>query len=258
MNVKIYEHQSLTTHLIYLSRSVTSATPLTQLKYDIANIDPEKVDCKQGIDVIDECGLQQGFSYRFLEFAYPTNHTDLLKSCKRQAEALKCLRAYAKCLPAMPKQVLIAMVSSRTKYNKKICSERLTEAASKFLDLGRCMMEDNAAFEKGLEAEINSVSIPETISRTKFDQVQEQLKVSCCSVAEVRQQYMDSTNPSCKQHTGTASEVIDSYLAETVGIVCPNFEKLRNDCAKVPRLTPKAPQHRYFIKPIIDVIQTLN
>lgn len=217
------------------------------------------MDCKSSIDIVDECGLQQGFSHRFQEFAWPTNHTFLLSSCKRQADALKCLRAYAKCLPPLSKQVLIAMVNSRQKYNKKICSEKQSESATKLLELNQCMHNNKQAVEKGIQAELNSISTPEAIVNSKIDSVQERIKQSCCSVAKVRKEFMDATVPYCKQYSPVASDIIDSYLADTVGIICPDFEsKLRHDCEKLPKLgSPKSSNARFFIRPIINVIQTL-
>lgn len=225
----------------------------------MAKFDTDHVDCKSGIDIIDECGLQQGFSHRFADFAYPTNHTVLLQSCKRQADALKCLRAASKCLPALSKQVLLAMISSRQKYNKKICSEKQSEAATKFLELNQCMESHDTNHERGVQAELNSIVVPEAIVNSKIDNVQDRVKHSCCSVARVRKEYMDATIPHCKQYSSVASDVIDSYLAETVGIICPDFEgKSQNECAKLPKLnTPKSSNAKFFIRPIINVIQTL-
>lgn len=231
---------------------------------DIANIETENVDCsnKERVDhVIDECGLQQGNSYRFLQFAYPTNQSSLAASCKRQADAIKCLRAYASCLPAMAKQVLLTMAISRHKYNKKICTDTHSEAAKKFIEMGHCMLETKPAYEKGLQTEITSILIPEVIVDNKFEQVQQRLKRSCCSVAEVRQQYMNSMIPSCKDHAQTAKSVIDSYLADTVGLVCHDFERLKEECKELPKLHiahDAKPKHRFFVKPILDVIQTLD
>lgn len=232
---------------------------MEHLKFELAKFDPENVDCKGPLDPIDECGLQQGFSFRFGEFSYPTNHSSLMESCKRQTDALKCLRASSKCLPPLSKQVLIAMVSSRQKYNKRICSEKQNDAATKFLELNQCMKNHKSAQEKGLQAEMNSISVPEAIVNSKIDSVQERVKHSCCSVAKVRKEYLESTYPNCKQYSQVASEVIDSYLADTVGIICPDFEsKLRQDCEKLPKLAnSKSSSSRFFIRPILNVVQTL-
>lgn len=237
---------------------ISVAKPLSELKFDLAKFDPDHVDCKSNVDIVDECGLQQGFSHRYRDFAYPTNHTFLLSSCKRQADALKCLRASAKCLPPLPKQVLIAMVNSRQKYNKKICAEKQSEAATKLLELNQCMANNKPTVEKAIQAELNSILVPESIVNSKIDSVQERIKQSCCSVARVRKEFMDATVPHCKQHSQVASDVIDSYLAETVGIICPDFESKRHDCEKLPKLVaPKSSNARFFVRPIINVIQTL-
>lgn len=182
-----------------------------------------------------------------------------MSSCKRQTDALKCLRAYSKCLQPLSRQVLIAMVNSRQRYNKKICSEKPTEAATKFLELSQCMESNKVTVEKGLQAELNSIVIPESIVNSKIDSVQERIKHSCCSVARVRKEFMDATVPHCKQYSQVASDIIDSYLAETVGIICPDFEsKLRHECEKLPKLSvAKETTSRYFVRPILNVVQTL-
>lgn len=235
------------------------AKPLNELKFDLAKLDVDSVDCKSNIDVIDECGLQQGFSHKHKDFGYPTNHTFLLSSCKRQADAFKCLRAYSKCLPPLSKQVLIAMVNSRQKYNKRICTEKQSDAATKLLELDQCMLGNKVAVEKGLQAELNAIAVPEAIVNSKIDNLQDRIKHSCCSVAKVRKEFMDATMPHCKQHSQVASEIIDSYLSDTVGIICPDFEsKARFDCDKLPKLTaPKTSTHEFFVRPILNVIATL-
>lgn len=150
------------------------------------------------------------------------------------------------------------MVNSRAKYNKKVCTEKPSEASNKFIELGKCMAENKAASEKGMAAELSAITIPEAIVNSKIEPVQQRLKQSCCSVAKVRKDFLDATQPHCKQYTQVASEVIDSYLAETVGIVCPDFERHRSECDKIPKLIiSKNPQHRFFVRPILDVIQTL-
>lgn len=235
----------------------TGAKPLTEIRIGTTVVDTDHVDCKSNIDYIDECGLQQGFSHRHDEFAYPTNHTYLMSSCKRQADALKCLRAYSKCLPPLSKQVLVAMVNSRQRYNKRICSEKPSEAANKFIELNQCMHNNKMSMEKGIQAELSSILTPEAIVNSKIGSVQERVKYSCCSVAKVRKDYLDATIPACKQHTQVASEVIDSYLAETVGIICPDSQK-NQDCDKLPALNiPASSNSRFFVRPILNVVQTL-
>lgn len=235
------------------------ALPMAAPKFDLATFEPEKMDCKSQIDYIDECGLQQGYSHRWQEFAYPTNHTHLLSSCKRSADALKCLRVAARCLPPLPKQVLLALTASRQKYNKKICSEKPTEAATKLIEFGQCILDNKPAFERAVRAELNAIIIPEAIVNTKIDSVQDRIKQSCCSVAKVRKEFLDAAVPHCKQYTQVASDLIDSYLRDTVGIICPDFEsKARSECANLPKLnTPKSSTARSFIRPIVNVIQTL-
>jgi hypothetical protein len=246
-----YHHDKRTT--------VASAKPLSELR--LSNnlvVDTEHVDCKQSQEILDECGLQQGFTYRFLEYGYPLNHTALLGSCKRQADALKCLKVYAKCLPPLSRQVLLAMVSSRQRFNKKICVEKPNETSSKVVELAQCMRNDKALWDKGAQAEVNAIVTPEAIVNHKTDNVAERLKQSCCSVARARKEFMESIMPGCKQYSSAASETIDSYLADTVGIICPDFEKLRNDCERLPKLTyAKQPNARHFIRPILNVVQTL-
>lgn len=232
---------------------------MLEQKLDLSKLERDDVDCKSKIDMIDECGLQQGFSHRFNEFSYPTNHTQLLTSCKRQADALKCLRYYSTCLQPLPKQVLLAMVASRQKYNKKICAEKPTESATKLVELTQCMTSNKAAHERGVQAEMNSILVPEAIVNGKIETTQERIKHSCCSVARVRKDFLDALEPECQQYSSTASDIIDSYLADTVGIICPDFNtKVQQYCDKLPKLTtPKSSNARYFIRPIMNVIQRL-
>lgn len=235
---------------------VCIAKPLKELKLDLINLDPDKIDCKAGIDYVDECGLQQGNSHRFEEFGYPTNQSFLTQTCKRQTDAFKCLHGYAKCLQPLPRQVLKAMITSRTKYNRKIC-ERDPEAANRLMELSKCMNTNKAAHEKGLKAELNSILISEAIVKGKIENSQDRLRYSCCSVAKVRKEFMEATLPHCAQHSQTATEIIDSYLSDTVDLICPKNKN--HNCDALAKLeVPSQPSFRYFIRPIINVIQTLS
>lgn len=207
--------------------------------------------------MIDECGLQQGFSYRFPEIAPPTNFTSLQTACKRQARAFVCLKAYAKCLQPLSKQILLSMIASRQKYNKEICHENISDAASKLLEYNKCMHANNGA-EKAIEAEINSIIVPEAIINTKFSKNQDRINQSCCSVSRSRDEYMAASSPRCSRHSAAAATMIDSYLSDSLKIICPNFDSKLNECDKLPKLTlPKQPTSKSFVKPIIGVVQAL-
>lgn len=208
--------------------------------------------------MIDECGLQQGYSSRFTELEPPRNFTFLTSSCKRQHDALRCLRAHAKCLPPLSKQVLLTLVSSRQKYQKKICSEKPSESARKLIEYNECMF-NNGGMVKAANAEFNSIITPEAIVRAKFDTVQDRIKQSCCSVAKARKEYMAAAEPQCKSMLDVPTELIDSYLADTVGIICPDFDsKIKQNCDQIKSLDlSKEPVSKSFIKPIISVVQTL-
>lgn len=182
-----------------------------------------------------------------------------MASCRRQTDAFKCLKAYSKCLGPLSKQVLIAMVNSRQKYNKRICSERPAEAASRLFEFAQCINKSAQSFEKSLQAELSAILTGEAIVGARIESAQERIKHSCCSVAKVRKDFLEATQPACEQHAQVASEMIDSYLAETVGIICPDFEDhKRQDCEKLPKLAiPKTSTARFFVRPILNVIQTL-
>lgn len=99
-----------------------------------------KANCTMGkVDIIDECGLMQGFSFRFQEALYPTNHESLLKDCKRQTDSLRCLKIYAKCLPPLTEGILMSMIGNRSKYNKKLCTETPSDVSRRFLEMNKCM-----------------------------------------------------------------------------------------------------------------------
>lgn len=183
-----------------------------------------------------------------------------MSSCRRQSDAFKCLKAYAKCLPPLSKQVLIALVQSRQKFNKRICTEKPTETAQRLIELSQCMLGSKEQTEKGTLAEMNAITLPESIVNAKIDSGSERLKYSCCSVAKSRKEFIDLTSPQCRQHSQMATELADSYLAETTGMICPDFDsKQRHDCDKLPKLpTSNKMQSRHFISPTLRVIQMLT
>lgn len=97
------------------------------------------LDCTSNREKLDECGLAQGFSFIFSEYSYSTNHSHLIKSCKRQSDAYKCLKHYSKCLAPLSRQVLSAITAGRIKYNRRLCTEVPTEFSAKFIETFKCM-----------------------------------------------------------------------------------------------------------------------
>lgn len=72
---------------------------------------------------------------------------------------------------------------------------------------------------------------------------------------------MDATLPACAQHTQTFGDLVDSYLADTVSLICPNFESSTSskDCDKLTKLEqPKQLKAKYFVRPILQVIDLLK
>lgn len=135
---------------------------------------------------MDECGLAQGFSFIFNEYAYPTNHSGLLKACKRQSEAFKCLKQNSRCLTPLSRQVLSAIIAGRIKYNKRLCAETLGEFNGRFIDAFKCMSKIKPLMEKGVRAEIFAAVISEGIANTKLNSSDIRLKHACCAVSEIK------------------------------------------------------------------------
>lgn len=54
------------------------------------------------------------------------------------------------------------------------------------------------------------------------------------------------------------ADLIDSYLADSIGIICPDFDKGMTFCDKLPKLnTSKTAKSKFFILPVLDVVQLL-
>ena len=135
---------------------------------------------------MDECGLAQGFSFIYNEYAYPTNHSALLKSCKRQSESFKCLKQNSKCLAPLSRQVLSAIIAGRIKYNKRLCADQLGEFNGKFIDAFNCMSKMKPLMDKGIKAETFASIVSEGIANTKLNSSETRLKHACCAVSEIK------------------------------------------------------------------------
>lgn len=144
------------------------------------------LDCTSNRAKMDECGLSQGFSFIFNDYAYPTNHSALLKSCKRQSEAFKCLKQNSKCLAPLSRQVLSAIIAGRIKYNKRLCAETLGDFNGRFIDAFKCMSKVKALMEKGVRAETFASIASEAIANTKLNSSDIRLKHACCAVSEIK------------------------------------------------------------------------
>ena len=135
---------------------------------------------------MDDCGLSQGFSFISSEFAYPTNHSGLLKSCRRQSEAFKCLKQNSKCLAPLSRQVLSAIIAGRIKYNKRLCAETVGDFNGRFIEAFKCMSQVKTLMEKGVKAETFASVISEGIANTKLNSSEIRLKHACCAVSEIK------------------------------------------------------------------------
>lgn len=144
------------------------------------------LDCTSNRHKMDDCGLAQGFSFIFDEYAYPTNHSALLKACKRQSESFKCLKQNSKCLAPLSRQVLSAIIAGRIKYNKRLCAETVGDFNGRFIDAFKCMSKIKSLMEKGARAEIFASVISEGIANTKLNSSEIRLKHACCAVSEIK------------------------------------------------------------------------
>lgn len=172
---------------ISIAHQLAAAIILTQAQLQSRSISPKKdLDCTSNRERMDECGLAQGFSFIYGDYAYPTNHSALLKACKRQTEAFKCIKQYSKCLAPLSRQVLSAIIAGRIKYNKRLCAETVGDFNGKFIDTFKCMSKIKPLMDKGVKAEIFASVVSEGIANTKLNSSDIRLKHACCAVSEIK------------------------------------------------------------------------
>ena len=159
---------------------------ITQAADQNLKLAKKDLDCKSNRGKMDDCGLSQGFSFIFDDYAYPTNHSALLRSCKRQSEAFKCLKQSSKCLAPLSRQVLSAIIAGRIKYNKRLCAETISEFNGRFIDAFKCMSKVKPLMEKGIKAETFAAVISEGIANTRLNSSEIRLKHACCAVSEIK------------------------------------------------------------------------
>lgn len=54
------------------------------------------------------------------------------------------------------------------------------------------------------------------------------------------------------------ADLIDSYLADSISIICPDFDKGMAFCDKLPKLNvSQKAESKFFILPVLDVVQLL-
>lgn len=74
----------------------------------------------------------------------------------------------------------------------------------------------------------------------------------------IGQKYIDASKPNCATYSGAVADLIDSYLADSIGIICPDFDKGMTFCDKLPKLNvSKEAKSKFFILPVLDVVQLL-
>lgn len=90
----------------------------------------------------------------------------------------------------------------------------------------------------------------------------ERVKRTCCSIQVAREDLIAAVKPECEKSVPLLSEYVDSYTAETLSLICPDYEKLVKDgeCAKLGQLPIEGvkPKFNFMLAPMVKAVKALE
>lgn len=217
---------------------------------------PEKVDCSKVEEVLDDLGAAQGFSTLNDKYKLATTADELTARCKEMTEAIKTLRKYNKdCYTSLTQQVMSATLRTRSQMNEKYCAPDSAEF-KEAVEASKCIVDN--ALDKVKEAEKQSIVVPQAVFDANISDNKLRTRRSCCSVLAIEKLFLEATKDKCSKHEKLYTDYVKSYTSDSMGLICPDQDKL--DCGSLEALKTEgvAPKTKFFLNPTVKLVKTLD
>lgn len=179
-----------------------------------------------------------------------------MAKCKEIDANIRTLKEYnSKCHTSLTKQVFSAILKTRTEMQSKRCAADAPET-KEASDAVKCLKEN--AFDKTKNAERKTILNSQILLDMNETDDKLRLKRACCGVIESRADFMDATKEKCPQHEKLYAEYVDSYMAEAMGLICPDAKDL--ECGKLEPLKMDGvePKTKFFLSPMLKIVKSLD
>lgn len=167
---------------------------------------------------------------------FPANINEMKPTCNTINEGLKCLRAQSKCFVGFTKRVVIVYTNSRSKHSKSWCNNMSGPQATLFYRSNQCIKDRNRqpglqVAERGFIGRLQKL----TNMTMKWDQ---RFHQTCCLADAYRNQVMKEVGQGCAELVTPHEDLINSMIGEILEAVCPDANKLKDICPKLPKIDP--------------------
>lgn len=192
--------------------------------------------CENHIQVVDKCATMATYSFVNPLNPLPTNVNEMKPTCNRINEGLKCLRARTKCFAGFTKRVLIVYTNSRSKHSKSWCNNLSAPQTTLFFRSNQCIKERNKS-PRLLIAEKNFISKLQRLTNMTM-KWEQRFHSTCCVAESYRLQVIKEVGDGCPEFVTPHEDLINSMIGEMLEAVCPDANRLKEICSKLPKVDP--------------------
>lgn len=173
---------------------------------------------------------------------------------------MKKLKIYnTKCNKALTQQVFKSVIDTRIALVEESCVPN-SEKFNAVLESVKCIK--TKAIEEVKLAEAKMILESQALLELKNIDDKERVKRACCNVLDGKKRFMNAIKDKCNEHATQYSNYVDSYTSESLGLICPDAEKMEKDgeCAKLTAINTDSITRKYdsFLSPMMKVIKTLD
>ena len=215
------------------------------------------MDCTKVDEVLDDLGAAQGLSTLNDKYKLPTTSEEQVKRCQEMSEALKTLRKYNKeCFSSLTQQVLSAILRTRGQSNEAHCKDSSSAEFKEALEASQCVSSN--ALESVREAEKAIVLSLQVLHEANIPDDKLRVRLACCAVLDAKKIFINATKDKCSKYEKAYGDYVDSFTSESMGLICPETDKL--ECSKLEPIKSAGatPKTRFFLVPMVKLVKTID
>lgn len=215
---------------------------------------PEKLDCANMDEPMDDLGSAQGLTTLNDKYKLATTKDEFQKRCTEMGEAIKMLKKYNRdCFSSLTQQVFKAILNSRQELNEKYCKpEHFDEA----LKASKCIVDNSLAQVQ--EAERKTILGSQVLVDANIADNKLRTRRACCAVLGSKNHFLNATKDKCSAYQSIYSDYVDSYTNEAFGLACPEQAKLECEKLEAIKTDGVEPKSKFFLNPMLKLVKTLD
>lgn len=207
--------------------------------------------------MLDELGGAQGMTTMNEKYPISSTQEMQVKRCAEMADATKTLRKYNKeCFSSLTQQVLSAVLRTRSQFNEPRCADPNSEDFKVSVEAAKCIADN--AMDRAKEAEKKTIQSFQVLHEAGIPDDKLRVRRACCAVIDSKKFFLEATKEKCAKYEKVYIDYLDSYTSESMGLICPDTDKL--DCGKLEaiKIDGVTPKNKFFLTPMIHLVKTLD